>query len=294
MKDNQDSIYYIAGENRESLVKSPTIQGLLKRGYEVLILDDPIDEFCLQHLQEYEKKKLVNTAKADFKMPEDDLDKKRLKKLKKMYQPLTDWWKKTESQHIDSVVVTQRLTEDPCVIVATEYGYSANMERISKAQAYGQNAGGAGPQKSILEINPHHPIIKELLERVKDGADEETEDMARLLYEAALLNSGYSLSEPASFARRFYRIFNGAMGIPKDAEVSEVEVDIDDDEEEEEERRRRRRNDDDEDEERTNLDEDENDNDNEDNDSDYNNDNDNNDDDNGDDDEQGGRDPDEL
>jgi len=103
----------------------------------VLLLDSPIDEFTFQHLTEYDKKKLVNVGKGEFKMPEDDdLERKKLKKLKKMFQPLTDWWKKILSSELENVQVSSRLVDDPCVIVSTDYGNSANMERISKAQAY--------------------------------------------------------------------------------------------------------------------------------------------------------------
>eukprot|EP01017_Pseudomicrothorax_dubius_P006663 TRINITY_DN11948_c0_g2_i1.p1 TRINITY_DN11948_c0_g2~~TRINITY_DN11948_c0_g2_i1.p1 ORF type:complete len:826 (+),score=393.11 TRINITY_DN11948_c0_g2_i1:46-2523(+) len=235
MKDGQENIYFIAGETKEALMKSPAIQGLLKRGYEILLLDDPIDEFCIQHLTEYEKKKLVNVAKGDFKLPEDEGEKKRTKKLKKLYQPLTDWWRKLLDKQLDSVVISSRLTDDPCVIVATEQGYSANMERISRAQAYAHpdRARAYTDSRKILEINPNHPVVKELLERVKESPDSETEEMATLLFETALINSGYSMSNPTDFAKRFYKVFYGALGIPKDAKVEEVDVSLDDEEEEE-------------------------------------------------------------
>lgn len=136
-KTGQDNIYYIAGEDKNQLMKSPIIEGLLKKGYEVLLLDDPVDEFTFQHLNEYEKKKLVNVGKGDFKAPEDDdLTRRRNKKLKKVFQPLTDWWRKLLAESVDSVQISHRLVNDPIVIVSSESGYSANMERISKAQAY--------------------------------------------------------------------------------------------------------------------------------------------------------------
>ena len=151
-------------------MKAPAIQGLLKRGYEVLLLDDPIDEYCMQHLTEYEKAKLVNVAKGDFKLPTDDeLEKKKLKKLRKMFEPLTKWWRNVLKDSIEKIEISTRLVEDPALIVASEHGYSPNMERISRAQAYA-SAEKQNPfmsSKRILEINPSHPIIKELLERVK-------------------------------------------------------------------------------------------------------------------------------
>jgi heat shock protein beta len=230
MKDGQESIFFIGGESRELLLKSPNIQGLIKRGYEVLLLDDPVDEFCMQHLNEYEKNKLVNVGKGDFKMPSDDeTDKRRMKKLKKLYEPLTEWWKKTLVDQLENVVVSDKLVDDPVVVVASSYGYSAYMEKIQKAQAYGNQSPQANSKK-ILEINPNHPVVKELLERVKDPreeADNETKELATLLYEAALLNSGFAISDTHSFSTRFFKIFNGALGVPKDAKVEEVQVDLD-------------------------------------------------------------------
>jgi heat shock protein beta len=234
MKENQDSIYYLAGESKEYLLKAPSLQSLIKHGYEVLLLDDPIDEFCMQHLTEYEKKKLVNVAKEGFKMPTDDeSSKKRIKQLKKMYKPLTDWWRSTLNDYLDNVFISQRLVEDPCVVIAGEQGYSARMESISRAQAYA-SSDKQHPfmnSKRVLEINPAHPIIKELLERVKDGPDDETKELATVLYETALLNSGYALHDAHGFSRRFFKIFNGALGIAKDAPISEPEIEIEEDEE---------------------------------------------------------------
>lgn len=138
MKPNQEHIYYIGGENKETLLKTPAIQSLLKRGYEVLLLDDPIDEFCLQNVYDYEKKMLVNVGKGTFVLPTDDeTEKKKVKKLKKLYEPLTDWWKNLLKDKLEVVTISERLVDDPCLIVGSVYGYSATMERISKAQAYG-------------------------------------------------------------------------------------------------------------------------------------------------------------
>ncbi|CAD8123807.1 unnamed protein product [Paramecium sonneborni] len=226
-KPGQDSIYYLAGENKEQLLASPIIQGLLKKGYEVLLLDDPVDEFTFQHLNEYKQKKLVNVGKGDFKQPEDnDEQRKKQKALKKVFQPLTDWWRKLLSESVDSVIISQRLIDDPIIVVSSESGYSANMERISKAQAYSSKSGSHQFGKKIVEINPNHQAIQELLQRVKDDPDQETEEMARVLYEAALVNSGYSIPNPEKFASRFYKLFNSALGIDRDAPIKEFEVEI--------------------------------------------------------------------
>ena len=190
VKPGQDSIYYIAGDDKAQLLKSPVIQGLLKQGYEVLLLDDPIDEYCFLHLTEYEKKSLINVGKGDFRTPEEgDSSRRRLKKLKKVFQPLTDWMRKLLADTVDTVSISSRLVNDPIVVVAGEGGSSANMERIVKAQAYSNNVPNQVHKKNV-EINPNHPAIKELLERVKEDPDKETEDLAKVLYEAALVNSG--------------------------------------------------------------------------------------------------------
>lgn len=192
----QEHIYYIGGESKETLMKNPLLQGLVKKGYEVLLLDDTIDEYAMQHLAEYEKKKLVNIAKGDFKFPEDEVERRKTKQLKKIYDPLTTWWKRIVSDQIEAVTISQRLVEDPCAVVASEHGYSPNMERISRAQAFASadrmpNTLG---MKKILEINPHHPVIKELLNKVNNSeATKEIEELAKSLYEASLISSGKKL-----------------------------------------------------------------------------------------------------
>merc|ERR1711990_1003861 len=162
------------------------------------------------------------------------VEKRKLKKLKKMYQPLTNYLKDQLKEQCDTVVVSQKLVSDPVMVLAATGGYSAQMEKVTRAQAYAKQENRPQyAQKKTFEINPHHPIVKELLERVKDNPDDEdTAQMSMLLYETALLNSGYSLDNPAEYARNFFRIFNGALGIPKNAQVEEIQVDLDEEDEE--------------------------------------------------------------
>jgi len=187
-KKSQNEIYFLSGEGKDAILSSPLIQGLIKRNYEVLLLDDPIDEYTMQHLSEYEKKKLVNIGKGDFKFPEDEEDKNRIKKLKKMYQPLTEWLKTQYKDKADQVNVSLKLVNDPMAIVSSEHGYSASMERINKAQAFANKDRSQvfNQMKKVVEINPYHPFIRELLERVKSEADQDTEEAAKLLYEVSL------------------------------------------------------------------------------------------------------------
>merc|ERR1712048_450395 len=190
------------------------------------MLDDPIDEYTMQHMNEYEKKKLVNIGKGDFKFPESDEDKIKLKKLKKMYQPLTEWLKTQYSEHVDTVNISLKLVDDPMAVVSSENGYSASMERIAKSQAFAQKGkfDSVTQMKKIVEINPYHPFIRELLERVKSEVDQDTEESAKLLYEVSLLNSGFQLNETTTFSSRFYKVMSDAMGIPRDSKVEEFEL----------------------------------------------------------------------
>jgi len=225
-KKSQNGIYYLSGESKESISNSPLIQGLIKKNYEVLLLDDPIDEYTMQHLNEYEKKKLINIGKGDFKFPETDDDKLKLKKLKKMYQPLTEWLKKQYSENVDNVNISLKLVDDPMAVVSSEHGYSASMERIAKSQAFASKGKfeGVTKMKKTVEINPYHPFVRELLERVKSEVDQDTEESAKLLYEVSLINSGYQLEETNTFSNRFYKVMSDAMGIPRDSKVEEFEL----------------------------------------------------------------------
>lgn len=170
-------------------------------------MHDPIDEFCTQHLSEYEKRKVKSIAKDDVQVLDqnDELAKKKLQKLKEMYKPLTDWWKKFLGKDVEKVVISNKLVDDPLFVLTSQYGYSATMEKVNKAQAF-QNADKANSYmlaKKTLEINPHHSLMKELLNKVKDSVDgeldEATNDYAKLLFNMALLNSGFSIDEPSDF-----------------------------------------------------------------------------------------------
>lgn len=135
MKPEQDTILYLPGDSKDSIQKSPILKKYVKQGYEVLLLDDPIDEFCTQHLSEYEKRKVKSIAKDDVNLIDssDELAKKKLQKLKEMYKPLTDWWKKFLGKDVEKVTVSNKLDEDPLYILTSQYGYSATMEKVNRA-----------------------------------------------------------------------------------------------------------------------------------------------------------------
>lgn len=138
MKADQDTILYLPGDSQEQILKSPILKKYVKQGYEVLLLSDPIDEFCTQHLSEYEKRKVKSIAKDDVSLidNEDETAKKKLQKLKEMYKPLTDWWKKFLGKDVEKVVISNKLDDDPLFILTSQYGFSATMEKVNRAQAF--------------------------------------------------------------------------------------------------------------------------------------------------------------
>lgn len=201
MTETQDAIYYLPGDDLEALKKSPLLQKFQKEGVEVLLLDDPIDEFCMQHLSEYEKFKLKSIAKEDGNLfNSDSLAQKKQEKIKEIYKPLTDWWKQHLGKQVEKVAVSNRLVDEPAFVFTSQYGYSAQMEKINKAQAFANQEKTANYMlaKKHFEINPAHPIMKELLDRVKSSEgepDKETIETADVLFQMTLLNSGFLLED---------------------------------------------------------------------------------------------------
>lgn len=208
MKPDQDTILYLPGDSKEAILKSPILKKYQKLGYEILLMGDPIDEFCVQHLSEYEKRKVKSIAKDDVNILDgnDEISKKKLQKLKEMYKPLTEWFKQYLGKEVEKVTISNKLDDDPVYILTSQYGYSAQMEKINRAQAFANQEKAASYMlaKKTLEVNPHHPVIKELLQRVKAAeggeVDQEVKDYATLLYNVALLNSGFLIENPTDFA----------------------------------------------------------------------------------------------
>merc|ERR1711935_1287120 len=212
MQESQESIYYMSGDSLETMQKAPNMQVFKKKDLEVLMLSDHLDEPCLQKLADYEGKKFVSIQKADVKLDETEEEKKRFTKIKDMYKPLTDWWKDTLTDFtekgamkdagvkIEKVEVSKRLTESPVVVVTSQFGYSAQQEKVMKAQAFqnkDQMSMMAG--RKTLEINPNHPVVVDLLSKIKvDKEDNAAKDTAQVLFQTALIESGYDVSDPTS------------------------------------------------------------------------------------------------
>lgn len=239
MPRNQEAIYYMPGDSVETIMKSPLIQKYEKHGIEVLLLPDPIDEFTMQHLSEYKNKKIKSISKEDGNAFLSDADqKKRMNRLKDMYKPLTDWWKKHIGKDVEKVAVSSRLVDEPAYVFTSQYGYSAHMEKINRAQAFAsaENAPDYMLAKKHFEINPHHPIMRELLERVKTSGgspDEHTVSTMNMLYNVALLNSGFMIEDPSEISRTMQQILRSELGLERTGDFEEIELDLDDEEQEE-------------------------------------------------------------
>merc|ERR1712146_158554 len=238
MKDWQKSIYYISGSSMDDVKGSAFLERLTKKGLEVLFLTDPIDEYAIQNLTEFDGKKLQSVTKEGLKFgDEEDIDAKRADLYKEQYKPLTKWMKGIFSDTVEKVTVSTRIETTPCVFVTSQYGYSANMERIMNSQAFSDNKRTQYlVSKKTLEINPRHPIVVELLKRaVESPDDQETKDLAWVMHDTALLNSGFQMDAPQEFAGRMYRLIKGGLNLDTLDLVDEIEVPEEEEEEEEEE-----------------------------------------------------------
>merc|ERR1712078_82453 len=247
MGENQESIYYMSGDQMETMSKAPALQIFKKKDIEVLMLPDHLDEPCIQKLADYEGKKFVSIQKADVKLDETEEEKKRYSKLKDMYKPLTDWWKtalgdltekgamKDAGVKVEAVTISKRLTESPVVVVTSQFGYSAQQEKIMKAQAF-QNKDQLSMMagRKTLEVNANHPVIIDLLSKVKaDKEDAAVLDSAQVLFQTALIESGYEIADPAALVNRVYRLMSKELGVDPDAPLKEVEVPEEEEAEEE-------------------------------------------------------------
>lgn len=218
MKENQKDIYYITGESKESVVTSAFVERVINRGFEVVYMTDPIDEYSVQQLKEFDGKNLVCVTKEGLELPEDEEEKKKREEQKAEYEGLCKVMKEILDKKVEKVNVSNRLVNSPCCIVTSQYGWSANMERIMKAQALRDSSTmGYMAAKKHLEINPDHSIIKALKQKVDvDKNDKSVKDLVLLMFETALLASGFSLEDPATHTNRINRMIKLGLGIDED------------------------------------------------------------------------------
>uniref|UniRef100_A0A8C2CFU2 Heat shock protein 90, alpha (cytosolic), class A member 1, tandem duplicate 2 n=1 Tax=Cyprinus carpio TaxID=7962 RepID=A0A8C2CFU2_CYPCA len=221
MKENQKSIYYITGESKDQVAHSAFVERVCKRGFEVLYMTEPIDEYCVQQLKDFDGKSLVSVTKEGLELPEDEDEKKKMEEDKAKFENLCKLMKEILDKKVEKVTVSNRLVSSPCCIVTSTYGWTANMERIMKAQALRDNSTmGYMMAKKHLEISPDHPIMETLRKKADaDKTDKAVKDLVILLFETALLSSGFSLDDPQTHSNRIYRMIKLGLGIDEDEDV---------------------------------------------------------------------------
>jgi len=234
MQENQKDIYYITGESKDAVKNSAFVERLKSRKFEVLYMTEAIDEYCIQQLKEYDGKNLVSITKEGLELPESEENKKKFEEQKAEYAPLCEEIKNILDKKVENVLLSNRLESSPCCIVTSQYGWSANMERIMKAQALrDSNTMGYLQAKKHLEINPNHKIVQSLKNRVAaDKNDKAIRDLVMLMFETSILSSGFTLEDPATHANRIHRMIKLGLGIDddEDEEAAEAEKQDDDDE----------------------------------------------------------------
>jgi len=225
MKENQKDIYYITGESKEHVMNSAFVERVTKRGFEVVYMTEPIDEYCVQQLKEFDGKKLVSVTKEGLELPEDEDEKKKFEEAKAKFEPLCKVMKDILDKKVEKVVVSNRLVSSPCCVVTSQYGWSANMERIMKAQALRDTSTlGYMAAKKHLEINPDHSIVNTLREKAEaDKNDRAVKDLVMLLFETSLLSSGFNLEDPQVHSNRIHRMIKLGLGIDEDDEPMTTE-----------------------------------------------------------------------
>jgi len=228
MPETQKEIYYITGESKDAVSNSPFLEECKKRGYEVLYMVDPIDEYATQQLKEYDGKKLVSLTKEGITFEETEEEKAAWEEKVTSFEKMCKVVKDTLGDQVEKCVLSKRVVDSPCCLVTGEYGWSANMERIMKAQALRDSGmGGYMSSKKTMELNPDNAIVAEMKKKIDDDENDKTvKDLINLLFDTSLLQSGFSLSDPTHFANRIHRMIKLGLSINPDEEVMD---DVDDD-----------------------------------------------------------------
>jgi len=225
---DQKEIYYITGETRKAIQNAPFLEGFKKKGIEVIFMTDAIDEYVVSKFKEYDDKKLIPVTKEGIELPKSEEEKKKWDEVKKQNEELTKVIKDILGDKVEKVSCSDRLVKSPCCLVTGEFGWSANMERIMKAQALRDNSMSTFMvSKKSLEINPEHPIVVELRKKADNDKNDKTlKDLVWLLFDTALLSSGFSLEDPSSFSQRIHRMVRLGLSIDVEDEQEEKGEDL--------------------------------------------------------------------
>jgi len=233
MAEGQKYVYYIVGESLEKVKNSPFLEKVEAKGYEVVYMTETIDEYVVGALTDYEGHELQSVTKENLKL--GDEERKSLKELKKEYKPLTAWFKEVFGKQVEKVEVSNRLGKTPCVLVTGQYGWSANMQRIVQGATLSSTSGPNSHMlaKKTFEVNVQHPIMQAIHKKVEaEEDDESTKDLARMLLDSAMLQSGFQIEDLADFKERMKRVVGAGLGVDPDAPIEE-DVDVETEEEEE-------------------------------------------------------------
>merc|ERR1719324_485537 len=226
MKDDQKNIYYISGDDKDSLMKSPSVEKLLAKDIEIIFMTDSVDEYTVQHLTEFEGKRLINASREGLKLEEGEKDKKREEKYKEMFKPLLDFAKDTLGKKVEKVSISKHLVQSPVVVLSADYGWTAQMEKVMKSQAFAdQSKFEFMKSKRMFEINPRHPVIIELNNRIKENVDDsQVKDQVMSLYLAGVVSAGYSLTpeDAQDFAERVKNLVTVSLGVEPDAVLADA------------------------------------------------------------------------
>merc|ERR1711988_1788368 len=234
MQEGQQGIYYITGAD-EMVKKSPALEQLKAKDYEVLYLTDSVDEYCFQQLTEFDGHKMMSATKEGLKFGDEEYQKKLEEYLSDEFKDLTTFLKEEFKDDVEKVTISMRLVESPATIATSQYGWSANMERIQKAQALGSADKQSYMQaRKTFELNPRHPIVIKIHDLLKDDNKEAASEMGRMLFDSALLTSGFQVEDGVAFATRLNKLISNGLGIDPDAPLS-PEYELPEEEEEEEE-----------------------------------------------------------
>lgn len=224
MKETQKSIYYISGESKEQVANSAFVERVWKRGFEVVNMTEPIDDYCVQQLKEFNGKSLVSVTKEGLELPEDEEEKKKMEESKAKFENLRRLMKEILDKKVENVTISSRLVSSPCCIVTSTYGWTANMEQIIKAKALRDNSTmGYMMVKKHIEINPDHPLV-EILQQHKTEADKKSKaakDLVVLLFETALLSPGFSLEDHQTHSNHIYSMIKLGLGFDEDEDTAE-------------------------------------------------------------------------